>query len=89
MKKYATEYILKLTQEQAKKLNQLSKMTKKPKSHFVRLAIDMFLKRANEILKIEKEFENKLYELALKRLNDKDDEILTIDEFEREIGIRK
>ena len=42
----------------------------------------MFLKRVNEVSKSKQEFEDKLSELALRRLNDKEDAILTIDEFE-------
>jgi len=90
MKKYAMEpFIFKPTEEQIKKLNELSEKTKKPKAYFARIALDLFLRKANEILKLEKEYEEKLYEIALERLNDKEDEILTLDEFEHEIGAKK
>mgnify|MGYP001054298341 CR=1 FL=1 len=90
MKRYATEqFIFKPTEEQIKKLNELSEKTKRPKAYFVRLALDIFLKRMNEVLKIEEDFENKLSELALRRLNDDKDKILALDEFEREIKTKK
>jgi len=89
MKKYKGEYILRLTEQQMKKLDELHKKTKKPKAYFVRLAIDILLRKAEKILQLEEEYEKKLSELALERLNDKSDEILTIEEFERELGITK
>jgi predicted DNA-binding protein len=90
MRKYAIEMLpFKPTEEQYKKLNELSKKYNRPKAYFIRLALDLFLKRVNELLKLEEEFEKKLYEIALERLNDKEDEILTLDEFEREIGRKK
>jgi predicted DNA-binding protein len=83
-KRYAGMLPFKPTEEQSKKLKELSQIYERPKAYFIRVAIDRFLRNLEENLEDEA-----LYRLAIQRLKDSNDPVLTKEEFEKELENEK
>lgn len=66
---------LRLDDQLEKKLKQLSKETERPKSYFVKKALALYLDEYRD------------YETALARRADKDEEILTLAQMKKTLGV--
>lgn len=67
-------FTIRLQKETEKKLEEISKETKRPKSYFVKMALEEYL---SDIA---------LYQRALDRLNNPKDKIISADEMEKELS---
>lgn len=66
---------LRLDDQLEKKLRQLSKKTERPKSYFVKKAIELYLEEYQD------------YETALARRADQDEEVLTLAQMKKTLGV--
>ena len=66
---------LRLNDQLEKKLQKLSKETERPKSYFVKKALELYLDEYQD------------YETALARRADKDEEVLTLAQMKKTLGV--
>jgi len=66
---------LRLDEQLEKKLQKLSKETERPKSYFVKKALELYLDEYQD------------YETALARRADKDEEVLTLAQMKKTLGV--
>ena len=66
---------LRLDEQLEKKLRQLSKKTERPKSYFVKKALELYLEEYQD------------YETALARRADQDEEVLTLAQMKKTLGV--
>ena len=66
---------LRLDEQTHRKLQKLAKESERPKSYFIKKALDLYLQ----------EYED--YQIALARRADKDDEVLTLAQVRKALGV--
>ena len=66
---------LRVENQLERRLHRLSKETERPKSYFIKKAIELYLE----------EYED--YQIALSRHADKDEKILTLDQMRKALGV--
>jgi RHH-type rel operon transcriptional repressor/antitoxin RelB len=75
MKRKESVLSVRLPESLKEQIEKIAKATERPKSYFVRKALEMYLEEISD------------YAIALDRYTDKDAEYLTTEEVKREIGV--